>query len=115
MLNTSTIDPKVTFEEPQSSREGVFFHMAEFQNFNKEKMPFKGGKFIVGPQRTSKEDVHEVKECWFIAQGKGILTYNGEEFSIEAGNFLFFEPFKKHQVFNPSEQEDLVIHTIWWL
>lgn len=76
--------------------------------------PFKGSKFIVYPDETSPLDVHDVKECWFIASGSGILTYEGElKKAIQPGDVLLFDSQQSHKVLN-NGTEDLVVFSVWW-
>lgn len=110
----SQFSPKVTFNKPQSSKKGVYLHIADFQAKNKSINPFKGGKFIVQPMKTSNLDEHQVQECWMVAKGSGILSYENRKVEIFEGDFLFYTPLKKHQVFNSSKSEDLIIYTVWW-
>ncbi|MBC7886375.1 MAG: cupin domain-containing protein [Ferruginibacter sp.] len=76
--------------------------------------PFKGSKFIVYPNQTSPLDIHDVKECWFIAAGSGIVTCNGAtEKAVNPGDVLFFNSQQSHQVFN-NGPENLLVFSVWW-
>ena len=76
--------------------------------------PFKGSKFTVSPGQTSPLDVHDVKECWFVAAGHGIVTYSGvQKEVVNAGDVLYFEPQRSHEVYN-NGTENLLIFSIWW-
>lgn len=76
--------------------------------------PFKGSKFIVYPNETSPLDIHDVKECWFIASGSGIVTYNGElKEAVKPGDVLFFDSQQSHQIFN-NGTANLMIFSVWW-
>ncbi|MCG7563444.1 MULTISPECIES: cupin domain-containing protein [Pseudoalteromonas] len=108
MLNKFTLLP------PTSSRPGVELKMVDFDQFGEQRIPFEGGQFFVEPGKTSKPDTHDVSECWFIAQGQGIINYDGQEYHITQGDYLYFEPRKTHFVHNDGEQQ-LVIFTVWWM
>ena len=104
---------QISFKPPASSRPGVFLEEAEFSFEGVRSVPFQGGKFTVEPGRTSKPDTHTVAECWMVAKGEGVLTYDGSEIRVSAGEFVYFEPMKTHQVSNEGD-ELLVIYTVWW-
>ena len=104
----------VPFLPPQTSTPGAVMHPAAFEAYGEKTFPFKGGRYILEPQCRSKPDCHRVRECWMIAKGRGKLNYDGEIFEVREGDYVHFEPYKTHQVFNDGE-EPLVIHTVWWL
>lgn len=105
--------PKLAFWQPHSSRPGVALEEAAFEACGPSIVPFEGGRFIVEPGCTSRPDTHAVRECWMVASGRGLLRYDGHEIPIRASEFLYFEPFKTHQVHNDG-LEPLVIYTVWW-
>ncbi|MEU5878732.1 cupin domain-containing protein [Spirillospora sp. NPDC047279] len=102
------------FLRPESSRPGVQLTEADFAAFGPGRVPFAGGRFTVEPGATSRPDVHQVTECWMIAQGSGAVTYDGTAHAVTAGDYLFFEPQKTHFVHNDGP-DLLTIHTVWWL
>jgi len=79
----------------------------------KSAFPFKVALFTVQPFSESRLDCHKVLEVWLIAQGKGIVEYQGEEFSISAGDVLHFHSFETHKVINTGK-EDIKLFSIWW-
>ena len=111
--NASDPAPRLPFLAPQSSRPGVALFEADFASRGEGIIPFKGGRFTVEPGSTSRPDTHQVRECWMVAAGEGLLTYDGGQFRIRAGDYLYFEPMKTHQVHNDG-RDTLVIHTVWW-
>ncbi len=88
--------------------------MVDFHQFGEKRVPFEGGQFIVAPGATSKPDTHDVSECWFFAQGQGLLNYDGINYEVQQGDYLFFEPRKTHYVHNNGDAE-LIIYTVWWM
>lgn len=109
----SNNNPKVEFASPNSSKKGVYLHMANFKIGNQHP-PFEGGKFIVEPLKKSNLDQHKVQECWMVAKREGILFHENNKIKINEGDFLFYESFKTHQVSNTSKSENLIIYTVWW-
>lgn len=105
--------PKVMPLAPESHVPGVVLRQADFAGIGSGMVPFRGGLFTVEPKCTSRQDVHTVRECWMIAQGKGQLTYDGHQVKVDQGDVLFFESTKSHQIYNDGEKP-LVISTVWW-
>lgn len=107
--------PKLSFLPPELLDNAM---VVDEINFGHEKQqpaaPFKGSKFIVYPNETSPLDIHDVKECWFVASGSGIVTYDGKDKeAIKPGDVLLFESQQSHQVFNNGTQ-NLLIFSVWW-
>ncbi|WP_161964065.1 class I tRNA ligase family protein [Chitinophaga flava] len=76
--------------------------------------PFKASRFEVYPGQQSPLDIHEVRECWFVSQGKGEVIYNGTEVvPVSSGDVLYFESNQSHQVTNTGEDQ-LIIFSVWW-
>ena len=104
-------DPRIEFSPSTSSKPGTCLTMAPFIDHGP--CPFKGGKYVVDPGSTSRPDTHDVKECWMIAQGTGMLNYDGDDFRISQGDYFYFQPQKTHIVANDGT-EPLVVFTVWW-
>ncbi|WP_321950373.1 cupin domain-containing protein [Burkholderia cenocepacia] len=105
--------PHVGALPPESHVPGVVLRQADFAGLGDGEIPFRGGLFTVEPNCTSRLDVHVVRECWMIAQGSGRLTYDGEPVRVQAGDVLYFESHRSHQVQNDGATP-LVISTVWW-
>ncbi len=107
--------PSLSFLPPELFDNAMVVDEIDFDHDKKEPMtPFKGSKFIVYPNETSPLDVHDVKECWFIASGSGIVTYDGESTqAIKPGDVLLFNSQQSHQVFN-NGTENLMVFSVWW-
>ena len=105
---------KIPFLPGSSSRPGVTLEEANFTHFGTGRVPFAGGRFLVEPGATSKPDTHAVSECWMIAQGRGLINYDGVDYPVTVGDYLLFEPQKTHFIHNDGDQT-IVIHTVWWL
>ncbi|AOR72687.1 hypothetical protein BBJ41_34290 [Burkholderia stabilis] len=105
--------PHVAAMPPESHVPGVVLRQADFAGLGDGEIPFRGGLFTVEPNCTSRLDVHAVRECWMIAQGSGRLTYDGEPVRVRAGDVLYFESHRSHQVQNDGSTP-LVISTVWW-
>lgn len=99
--------------EPESHVPGVVLVQANFAAMGRDRIPFRGGRFTVDPGCTSRLDQHDVRECWMIARGVGVLTYDGQDIRVAAGDTLFFESKHTHQIYNSSDDQ-LVINTVWW-
>ena len=106
-------DPRLPLMEPEPKVAGVKVHQVDFASRGEGHVPFQGAHFTIEPGATSRLDVHEVRECWMMVRGKGLLTYDNRQFRVSSGDFCYFEPQKAHQVYNDG-QEDLLIYTVWW-
>ncbi|QHI35951.1 hypothetical protein IMCC3317_12990 [Kordia antarctica] len=104
--------PQLGFFPQFSGAEGS--EVSEVNLKEKVKAPFKASRWSVSPGFSSPVDQHEVKECWFVASGKGVLTFKGDiKGDIQAGDVIHFDPMESHQVYNSGE-ELLTIFSIWW-
>lgn len=108
-----TANPKVKPLPAESHVPGVVLRQADFAGLGAGVTPFRGGLFTVAPQCTSRPDKHAVRECWMIANGGGVLEYQGSTLRVEQGDVLLFEPHHQHQIHNDGVQP-LVISTVWW-
>lgn len=104
--------PQLDFFPPFSGAEGS--EVFEVNLSEQVKAPFKASKWSVSPGFSSPVDQHQVRECWFVATGKGILTFMEKtKGDIQAGDVIHFSPMESHQVFNPGP-ELLTIFSVWW-
>ena len=107
--------PSLSFLSPEIFDDAMVVDEIDFGHSKMQPLtPFKGSKFIVYPNQSSPVDIHDVKECWFIASGTGILTYretSGK--SVKAGDVLLFDSQESHKIFN-NGTIDLVVFSVWW-
>lgn len=71
-------------------------------------------KFSVDKNTCTPVDVHDDHEIWFIHEGEGLLTLDGEDKIARMGDFLYFKPNSKHTILNTSSSQ-LCIISIWWI
>lgn len=95
------ISPGVTVEEIIFSYDGIRL------------APFKSSVFTIHPKSISPIDSHQVKECWIVIDGKGVLTCNNKKDVINTKDVIYFDSLETHTVSNPYE-EVLKIISIWW-
>ena len=108
------METKLNYKSKKSNAPGTLFEKIDFVNNGKLIAPFNGGKFTLKPGATSKLDIHEVRECWIVAEGNGHLSINGESAKIiSSGEFHFFESMHSHQVTNIGDTK-LIIYSVWW-
>lgn len=108
-----TQQPFLNRLEPESHVLGVVLVQTDFSAMGHDRIPFRGGRFTVDPGCTSRLDQHDVRECWMIASGGGLLTYDGKDIQVKTGDTLFFEANHTHRIHNSSDTQ-LVINTVWW-
>jgi mannose-6-phosphate isomerase-like protein (cupin superfamily) len=75
--------------------------------------PFTLARFRVPPGVTSAADHHEVREIWLIQSGSGELSLDERKFRVSAGDTLYFESFRTHQLHNDGD-EPVDVVSIWW-
>lgn len=105
--------PKLSFLPPEIFGQSMRVNEIDFTDV-RPLPPFKCSRFVVNPGQVSPLDVHDVKECWFIASGNGIIHYNDDvRTRVNHGDILYFDSNKGHQIQNDNT-EDLVAFSIWW-
>jgi mannose-6-phosphate isomerase-like protein (cupin superfamily) len=77
-------------------------------------VPFKGSTwFMVEPGAQSILDQHSVTECWWICEGKGLLSYGAHSYEITPNDVLLICPNVPHTVKNVGSVT-LKLVSIWW-
>ncbi len=75
--------------------------------------PLRSSRFTIEPGCGTQEDRHAVHEIWFVSKGELELCYDGEWHRIEAGQAVFFEPWRPHFTRNVGD-ESAQIFSVWW-
>lgn len=75
--------------------------------------PFTLAHITVPTGVTTAEDHHEVREIWLIQSGAGLLTLDGEQTPVSSGDRLYFESYRRHQLYNDGDVPVEII-SIWW-
>jgi len=104
---------KLRYNQGKANTPGTLFETIDFSRNGHEIAPFKGGRFTIQPGELSKLDQHQVRECWVVAQGEGILNHDGTPVNISPGDYVFFDSMETHQVKNTG-RDVLIIHSVWW-
>jgi len=76
-------------------------------------LPFRYSQFTVEPGRRTQVDQHKVLEVWVVISGNGRLIYDGQEFAVQAGDAIQFDPSRTHQIVNDTPAE-LKVFSFWW-
>ncbi|MBU2714020.1 cupin domain-containing protein [Zooshikella harenae] len=97
------------YKQENSSCEGTYYRLVDYV----DNIPFKSSFFVVKPGFISRLDQHSAKEVWMVKQGKGILEYDGQLFSLKAGDTYYFSSNITHQVRNTGTI-DIEIFSTWW-
>jgi len=74
---------------------------------------FSGSRFSVEPGARTPVDQHAVAEIWMVADGAGELEYDGRTVALEAGQVVYFAPFKPHSLHNTGDAP-MMVFSIWW-
>ena len=75
--------------------------------------PFKVARFSIEPGFASPLDSHAVDEIWIVTAGMGELLYDNQSIRLQAGEVVYYDSYKAHQVRNDG-METLVMYSIWW-
>lgn len=110
MLNS--IVPKLLFSDSENIADGVIVSPILFA-LKKTNPPFKATYFEVLPGCETPLDQHQVEEFWIVLKGNGTLKYENESYPIFPQDIFYFAPFKKHQVYNDSDNT-LIIFSLYW-
>ncbi len=57
---------------------------------------------------------HHPAETFFIFQGRGTMTCNGETSSVATGDVVYLPPGSRHTLKNDSDQEALMFLSVFW-
>lgn len=113
-INGKTPGIRLPFLPPEIEKGIMKVDEINLMTHNRHIAPFKASRFEVYPGQTSPSDQHEVRECWFIAQGAGDVLYNGKEtVPVTQGDVLYFESHQTHEITNTGKV-NLVIFSVWW-
>jgi len=106
-------DPRVGFMPAETSDTGMRVDPFDLAAAVPAGVPFKGSYWTVEAGGSSPVDVHGVHEMWLVAQGAGELLYDGLAMRIQAGDVMYFEPHKTHEVRNDGTAT-LAVFSVWW-
>lgn len=70
------------------------------------------GLVFVPPHTQNHEDIHHVEEFFYIIQGRGQITYDGEPRDVEAGDFVFMPARVAHRVINNTDETYVALWAI---
>jgi mannose-6-phosphate isomerase-like protein (cupin superfamily) len=107
--------PKLSFSNQEISGKAMLVEEVDLPLADGQPVaPFNSLRMLIPPGGCSTVDIHDSKECWFIASGNGVIIYNGEtRLDIKPGDVLFYDSRRSHQVFNHGD-EDILLFSIWW-
>ena len=105
--------PKLPSGSPESRGPGVELVKLDIGPEASRTAPFAAARFSVEPGSATRLDRHEVRECWMILSGEGMLVYDDRIVRIQERDVLYFEPNAAHQAHNDGTVP-LVIFSLWW-
>ncbi|MFD8787865.1 cupin domain-containing protein [Kitasatospora sp. NPDC059599] len=76
--------------------------------------PFTFAHIHVPPGVTTAADCHPEREVWFVRSGCGVLSVDGVERRVSAGEHFFYDSGHTHQLHNDGE-EPIEVVSVWWL
>jgi mannose-6-phosphate isomerase-like protein (cupin superfamily) len=75
--------------------------------------PFTLAHIHVPPGVTTAEDHHEVREIWLVQAGSGLLRLDGQRLRVAAGDSLYYDSYRRHQLHNDGDVPVEIV-SIWW-
>jgi mannose-6-phosphate isomerase-like protein (cupin superfamily) len=84
-----------------------------WKEFESSVAPFSFAVFTVEPGCASPADTHAVREIWLVVSGTGELTVDGTASRVSAGDAVYLESMRTHQVRNDGDLP-LLVHSMWW-
>lgn len=75
--------------------------------------PYSSAVFVLPPGAWSDPDVHDALETWFIGAGQGLLEYDGQSFTVRAGDAFHLAARRPHRLRNTGSG-DLTAFSVWW-
>lgn len=102
--------PIVTLPNPESPAPGLSGYVFPMQE---RKAPFGLIIFDVAPGGCTDAHSHDVHEYWLITAGVSELIYDNVSYTVKAGDLLYFEPHKVHQIVNNSATTLKVVSMDW--
>ncbi|MFD7011296.1 cupin domain-containing protein [Rhodococcus jostii] len=102
--------PELDFENrPSGAKLGIF----DLPKLEVSVAPFTLAHIRVPAGVTTAEDHHEVREIWLVQSGSGILTLDGVQSRVQAGDTLYYESYRRHQLHNDGDSPVEIV-SIWW-
>ena len=102
--------PIITLPTPESPAAGVSGFVFPM---HARQAPFGLILFGIEPGASIDAHSHAVHEYWFITAGQGPLRYDGETYTVQQGDLLYFEPHKRHEIINDGDQRLEVVSVDW--
>lgn len=63
------------------------------------------GVYYLKPGLTSKQDIHDQEELYYVVAGTGRIVLGGQPFTMEKGMIVYIPPNCSHQTTNVGEGE----------
>lgn len=104
-------NPFVSLPKPESPAEGLSGYVFPM---DEREAPFGLIIFNVEPGACTEAHCHEIREYWLVMSGKGKLVYDSNDYEINEGDLLYFEPQKTHQVINNSNNSLKIVSFDWY-
>jgi mannose-6-phosphate isomerase-like protein (cupin superfamily) len=106
-------NPTVDFYAPDTLAGGLQIHEARLNAAEKPVAPFRASIFTVPAGASSPRDQHEVRECWVVLAGTGVLTTDAGTQRLDPNTMTYFASNQPHEVRNDGSTP-LRIFSVWW-
>ncbi|MFI9526474.1 cupin domain-containing protein [Micromonospora rosaria] len=77
--------------------------------------PFAAMWCVVPPSSASRPDAHPEVELAVVVQGRGTFQVDGDRLDVAPGSAVLFEPAERHVIHNGSDDEQLVVLSVYWM
>lgn len=108
-----TDDPSLALVELDTGVPGATYGEFDTARLGGRARPFRAARMIIAPGGSTPLDVHDVRECWYVAAGGGRLELDGRPRRLAVGELLYFDSGQAHRVVNDGSVE-LVVLSVWW-
>ena len=105
--------PVLALEEIVTGIPGTTYGEFDTSRLGALRGSLRAAHMILAPGGTTPLDAHEVRECWYVARGSGVLELDGRPQRLQPGQLVFFDSGQTHRLHNDGAAE-LVVLSLWW-
>jgi mannose-6-phosphate isomerase-like protein (cupin superfamily) len=104
---------RIPIKSVQEMEPGVVLRELDPSACGADPVPFHCSIFSVEPASRTGLDRRAARECWFIAEGRGVLASDAGLELAQAGDAFLFDSGLGHSIENTGARPLLVV-SIWW-
>jgi mannose-6-phosphate isomerase-like protein (cupin superfamily) len=100
-------------QDTEDIPEGMVLHVFDMPGADRPVAPFEASYWTLEHGADSGEDLHQVREIWLIAAGRGEMTCGGRTIDVAAGDAISIEPNQPHRLVNTGDGP-VSVFSVWW-